>query len=1072
MKKDTFQDRLTGSFHRHYHRVAIEYGTRVKTYAQLDHMSNHIAKWIVQKGIEPGTFIGILLEDRLDFISLIIGILKAGCVFVPLDPANPDSRLELMIRISHLEYIFMDKMNHNRFKTDGTQRLARIEFIRADELISQEIENGGPEPPALHYDTEDPVYIYFTSGSTGVPKAVVGKNKSLLHFIDWEIQYFNISTDICISQFITPGFDAFLRDVFVPLCAGGILRIPEDKNIILNADELIKWVDSKKINLMHGVPSFFRLLITNVNEDNFEDLRYVLLSGEKIKPFDLQRWYKVFHDRIQLVNLYGPTETTMVKTCYLIKESDIHKENIPIGKPIKGSRIIILDKKYNVCEELVSGEIYIRTPFRTAGYYNDPGLTKQRFIPNPFNKDPHDLFYKTGDLGRLLADGNIELIGRIDRQVKIRGIRIELEEIESILMTHPHVEEAVVVKKEISAANELLIAYITTVKECELVEDSLLTDIKAYLAGKFPEYMVPTDIMRVALIPRKPNGKIDYEMFPDPFSDDGVDIVPPATNTEARLLIIWTKLLGIENIGVNMKIFDLGGNSLKVMSLISHIHKEFDVKLSLAEIFMNPTIQMQAQLIDEASKQQFISIEPAELKEYYELSPSQKRMYAAQKINPESISYNMMRNGWELDNEPDIERLEETFRKLIKRHESFRTSFMVVDDIPVQKIHHQVDFKLEYHDTGWSDRWMFSFPEVDNIARRFVRPFDLSRAPLLRAKVVIISKRKYILMVDMHHIISDGVSEQILFKDFKLLYRGEELPALRLQYKDHSVWRINEKNSRQIARQKEYWLKQLGGNIPVLNIITDYPRLPLYSFQGNRIHFEIGRKETTGLKNLASAEGATLYMVILSMYYILLSKLSGQDDIIVQAPIAGRRHADLENIVGVFVNSLALRSRPHNEKSFTGFLKEVKEMILEASENQDYPFEELVSAVAPNWDASRNPLCDAAFDFLEVAGDANRTTAAETPGTPRDQYEYKNNIALCDLILQGVKTNSRLSFTFNYYTRSFKQKTIEKFIDYFKEIAAIIADNKDVKLKDIEIIRNFASAKSNLLLYDQEEFGF
>jgi amino acid adenylation domain-containing protein len=1055
MKKKTVQDQLHEAFAVYKDRIAIEYGTIFQTYAQLDKESNYIANCILSKGLKKKTLIGILTNDRLDFVTLIIGILKAGCIFVPLDTANPDGRLEVMIQTIGLKYIFVDPANLDRFEHHETLSRPQVEWISFNGFIHGE-NTWFTAPQEVLYDPEDHIYIYFTSGSTGIPKALLGKNKSLRHFIDWETETFNITNDFRISQFITPGFDAFLRDVFVPLCSGGRLCIPQDKDIILDAEALIEWLEIHQVNLMHGIPSFFRLLSTHplLNENIFKSIKYVLLSGEKIKSSHLVRWYDIYGGRIQIVNLYGPTETTMIKSCYLIQPTDIHRKSIPIGKAIRGSQIIILDENNEVCEKLVTGEIHIRTPFRTSGYYNHPELTRQRFIPNPFTNgnDPHDLFYKTGDLGRELADGNIELMGRLDRQIKIRGIRIELEEIENILLNHPLVDESVVVKQELSGGNEVLVAYITKTTGEEQNNESLSADIKEYLSGTLPEYMVPGRIILMESIPLKPNGKIDYEMLPDPFPDDQTDVIPPTNNCQAKLVAIWSQVLGTRMIGLSSSFFELGGHSLNIMSLISHIHKEFEVKIALGEIFKNPTVKMQASLIQGASQEKYIAIRPVEHKEYYPLSSAQKRMYMMQQLDENSTAYNMIRDAIEMEGDIDRDRMEEILRKLIERHESLRTSFRMINGEPLQEIHqiHKLEFHMEYHEKKVNQEKKSGLNH-QAIIKNFIRPFDLAQAPLIRIGLVKTGESRYLLMTDMHHIISDGLSLEILIKDFGLLYQENELPPLKLHYKDFSQWQNSPGVQQSITQQETYWLKKFDKEIPVLSIPTDYPRPVIQSFAGSTTTLEVGKEETQALNRIALEEGATMNMLLFAVYNVLLGKISGQEDIVVGVPIAERRHADLEKIIGLFVNSLTMRNYPRGEHTFSAFLKDVKFKTLEDFENQDYQFESLVDRLLIERDPSRNPLFDATFKFTaidKVPGQVPKTT----PGLSSRQYECETVPALMDLALEAIQDNSRIRLNLEYCTRLYKKETADIFLKHFKTIVMHIVENKDIKIKNIELV--------------------
>lgn len=601
-----FQHMLAETFRCNGKRKAIEYNGRTISYEDLERLSQSTLHWIKQRNLPPETFIALSIDDRVELIAAIIGILNAGCVFVPLDQALPPARLRAMMASTHTRYLMVDEVGMQSFgseKIPGGLEIIQIDLPQFHGYSNENETTAGQEP--VEYGGEDRIYVYFTSGSTGTPKGIVGKNRGLAHFIQWEIETFGISPEFRVSQFITPGFDAFLRDVFVPLCAGATLCIPENKDIILDTRPLIQWIDERRISLMHGVPGFFRLLCTGVLDKTlFQSLKYVMLSGEPIHPPDLQNWYYSFGKRVRLVNFYGPTETTMIKSYYLVQPADAHKERIPIGKPMKGARLMVCDEKMNLCAPLVKGDIYIRTPFRTHGYYENPEANAQRFIANPFNNDPNDLLYKTGDTGCVLPDGNYEFIGRKDRQIKIRGIRIEPEEIETILKSHPGIDETAVVKTELSPSNHVLTAYFTCANDdtnnnanADISEPLDEKTLKDFLSLHLPPYMIPAQIVPLGEIPRKPNGKIDFSGLPKPGNNGALSHKPPENPVQEKLLDIWQTILGGNSFGIDSDFHDCGGHSLNIMALISAINKEFDIRVSLADIFRSPTIEKQAQLV-------------------------------------------------------------------------------------------------------------------------------------------------------------------------------------------------------------------------------------------------------------------------------------------------------------------------------------------------------------------------------------------------------------------------------------------------------------------------------------------
>jgi amino acid adenylation domain-containing protein/non-ribosomal peptide synthase protein (TIGR01720 family) len=1059
MKKQAFQNRLVDSIRRFKTNTAIEYGDRLLTYADLNERSDRIDNWIRKKGIERETFIGILARDRIEYISSIIGVLKAGCSFVPLDPANPDDRLIRMIDVLGLSVIFIDG-GYKEFPQNDTIKERHIEFVVLEDLFSNEDNNDFSDRSYLQYSPEDKIYVYFTSGTTHLPKAIVGKSKSLLHYCEWEIETFKIDETLRISQFATTS-DAFLKEIFVTFLSGGTLCIPENFKEILHAEALIEWIEKNKINMIHCVPHVFRILSSNkLHGNNFPCLRYLVLSGEKIYPYDFKNWYDKIGERVQLVNLYGTTETTILNTCYFIKKSDVNKERIPVGKPIKGNRVIILDENMNICPKSVPGEIYIRTPFRTSGYYNDDKLNQEKFIKNPFNDNPEDLIFKTGDLGRWLPDGNIEFLGRIDRQVKIRGHRIELEEIESILIKHHMVKEAVVVKKELLNKGELLLAYVSENKGNGKRDRWSLTSLKKYLAENLPDYMVPTQIIKIKEIPRKPNRKIDYERLPDPSKDEEKEYILPANEIEWKLVELWSETLKLERVGVTDNFFERGGSSLNVMSLTYKIHREFDIRIPLGEIFNNPTIRQQAEIIGVSKEEKHTLIHLTEEKEYYELSSAQQRFYVLQQMEPGNLAYNIY-NVVAMEGRLEKKKLEEVFIKLIERHESLRTSFLLVDEKPVQRVYPNVDFKIEYFKVEadeYSGNPERLFSSNEKIIQDFIQPFDLSRAPILRVGLINEEEEKHIFMAVTHHIISDGISHTVLLQDFMNFYRGEELPPLKFQYKDFLEWMNSEKQKDMIIQQKKYWLKQFENDIPVLSMLNDYARPEVQSFEGRNVKFELGKEQTKALKDMALNEGTTLYVVLLAIFYVLLSKISAQEDIIIGTPVAGRRHSDLENIIGSFVNTLALRNYPEGEKKFIDFLYLVKQNTLLAFENQDYPFEELVEQVSVTRDVSRNPLFDVMFALHNMESEK-----IEIPGLKLLPYNYDSKISKFDLSLNGTEVDEKLVFLLEYCTRLFNNETIKRIISYFKNIASSVLKKSSREISEIEIMTRDEKQK---LLYE------
>ncbi|HLP61534.1 MAG TPA: AMP-binding protein, partial [Candidatus Deferrimicrobium sp.] len=839
--KISFQQRLAESFQKHPHHVAIESGDDHITYSQLESRANRICHWITGEGIPPESFIGVCFDHSIDIIPVIIGILKARCVFIILDTALPRQRLLNMIRLTHLQIVFTCSVNKKMLFADAGEAklpppgkpstiiLVDEMFYRNSPVANVSAGESGPVP----YHREDKIYIYFTSGTTGMPRAFVGKNKSLLHFIDWEIEAFGIDETFRFSQWVTPGFDAFLRDIFTPLCAGAVICTPPRKVLEMAGPDLVHWLNARHICLIHCVPSIFRLLNTftekDVADENFKALKMIVMAGEKIIPHELTRWFEMFAERIQLINLYGTSETTMAKTCYFMGPADGHKVIVPVGKPIPGARVLILDENMQVCPKKFVGQIYIRTPFRTHGYYNDPLANKEKFIPNPFSTDVDDWLHKTGDQGRLLQDDNIEVLGRVDRQVKIRGIRVEPEEIENILLQHPAAAEVAVIDRENNAGETYLCAYFVSRQNGPGVMETTARQFEEYLAAHLPSYMVPAFFIPLEKMPLTSNGKINLSELPEPSLGQGDHYLPPAGEMEEKLAVIWSQVLHMDKnkISMDADFFRMGGHSLNATILMSKIHRQLGIKVPLAEIFKNPTIRGFSHYLNvaAANENRLAAIEPVETREYYPLSPAQKRLYFLQQLDAKGIAYNMPMVQ-PLGNAIAGQELETILKKLIARHETLRTSFIQVGNEPYQKVHEQVTFAGEYYDlaAAATGATADTAEKIRHIIHSFIRPFDLSRAPLLRSGLIRLANGDYIWLVDIHHIVTDGTSQDILTKDFFAFSQGRELAPLPLQYTDFSQWQNRLPGSNAIKAQQDYWLSQLTGEIPRLNLPVDYKR--------------------------------------------------------------------------------------------------------------------------------------------------------------------------------------------------------------------------------------------------------
>lgn len=1025
--RKTIQNRLFQSFSSNQDKVAIEYGRKTITYRELDRLTNRIANWIGNR-YEKGSFVGVLMQDRSQFIETMIGVLKAGCIFVPFEASFPQNRLKTMMGELDLSLTICDQQTSTSFRHHAMATYEDI--LKASQGLDQD------QPPDIEYCETDAVYVYHTSGTTGTPKAIVGKNISLTHFILWETKTFCVTDALRFTQFTNVGFDVFLRDTLVALCSGAVLCVPEDSDIILNSSQLANWIEEKRINFIHCVPSvFYQLNKPDLKATSFRELRYILLAGEKVRPESLRNWYKAIGDRVQLVNLYGPTETTLAKAFYLIQPEDQDKKIIPVGQAIDGAQLFILDDDMNMCEEFETGEIHIRTPFITHGYYKNQQLNAEKFILNPFSDDPKDLLYKTGDFGRLLPNGDIELLGRMDRQIKIRGIRVEPEEIETVICKHSGVQEAIVILKQLSDVAQFLYAYVILEEAAQgKDQEELIHVLMSNLEEELPKYMLPAYIIIIDELPRKINGKIDYDALPDPLEAPSANI-QPKDEIESQLLAIWQEILELEEISVEETFFEKGGNSLSLMNLILRISEEFQIDFSIEQIAIENTIQRQAAFIKKAIRRETSVEIPVSVKqEAYISSAAQRRMYYGQTLDPQSTKNNLTIAA-EINGVIDRDRLKQVLTQLVERHESLRTSFEIRNDTIVQVINN--NFELEILNVTLNVDSENLKHEIDEL----VKPFDLSKSPLIRIFYSEQSANRCLIVFDIHHIIFDGISKTIFFEDFIALYNNQELPLLRVQYKDYAEWQNSNWMKEQKKSQEEYWLRQFKGQFPLVPLPELQGQTHVEGYAADFVEMEVKGESYHRLTQIANQNETTLFNVLMTVCNIVLSKFVGTEELVLGFPTSGRNHNELQKIIGMFVNTLMLRNYATSTKSFTEFLNEVKYSVLQALENQDYPFDELVENLRK---ITPNPKFDVMCQLQQKL-----KTDYSLLGVEISLKDF-NLTSEFKLVFNFTAYEDRFTLKLIYQTGCFEKDTISVIINLFKQVLEIISENPYILLKEID----------------------
>jgi amino acid adenylation domain-containing protein len=588
----------------HRHKTAIVTQDRSISYGELAQKSDAVRDLLLAEGVRQRSIVAVLIEDRVELVAAIIGILKADCIFVPIDPRYPANRIQAMAHTAGPQAFLVQGQFAELAKGIVAGNHSDCSILVLDEPHTASNGNlGRAAAPARGSISSngrpaDMGYIYFTSGSTGQPKGIAGNLRGLSHFINWETETLGVDESFRVSQLTPPSFDPFLRDIFLPLCAGGTLCIPPDRDTVLDSEKLVRWMNESRITLVHCTPSLFRSILNQgLRPDDFQSLKYIVLAGEPLFPADIRKWFSVFDDRIQLVNLYGPTETTLAKFFYFVRPQDQERRIIPVGRPMEGAEAFVLSDTRELCPPGATGEICIRTSHRSFGYYKQPELTREVFIQNPFNPhDPEDLIYRTGDIGRVLPDGEFELIGRRDNQVKIRGARVELGEIEKILRDHQDVSDAAVKDWDDDHHQKFLCAYIVSEKELDTQE------LSSFLSQWLPEASVPSVFMKLDELSLNLNGKIDRRALPDPRTRTRKEseYAAPRNDAEKRITQIWQAVLEVPRIGIHDTFFSLGGHSLMAIRVVARMRKEFQVEVPLRLLFEHPTVAALAEALSPA----------------------------------------------------------------------------------------------------------------------------------------------------------------------------------------------------------------------------------------------------------------------------------------------------------------------------------------------------------------------------------------------------------------------------------------------------------------------------------------
>ncbi|WP_342210364.1 non-ribosomal peptide synthase/polyketide synthase [Xenorhabdus stockiae] len=1012
--------------------IAIVFEGNSFSYDKLNQRANYLAHHLIAQGVRPDDRVAICVERSPLLIIGLLAILKAGGAYLPLDPAYPTERLQYMLRdaapvaiLTHTAHA--DKLSENHIPTVLLDEQETV-------LITQQVDN-----PTVHLTSKNLAYVIYTSGSTGQPKGVMVEHRSVLHLII-NNSFADIGPDDRVAHCANIAFDASTWEIWSALLNGGCLHIIS-QTVLLDPVRFSHSLIEGKVTALWLTAGLFNAYL-DILMPMFGQLRYLLVGGDVLDPGKIRQVFSSESQPAYLINGYGPTETTTFAATYVITSPIDITRSIPIGRPIANAQIYILDPKGLPVPVGVAGEIYIAGAGVARGYLNLPELTTERFLECPFSSEPDARMYKTGDLGRWLADGNIEYLGRNDFQVKIRGFRIELGEIEAQLIQCDGVREAVVIAREDESKQKQLVAYLQPHNGLSLVPAELRQQLSQHLA----DYMLPSAFVMLETFPLTSNGKLDRQALPVPDLTAIVtrDYEAPISEMETALAQIWQKLLGIQQVGRYDHFFELGGHSLLAVQFVAYVRQELAKTLSLKQLFDQPILAELAQLLTKTTTASQIEIPVADRNQPLPLSFAQQRLwFLAQIDQAASLAYHIP-VALRLSGQLSHHALSQALNNLVARQESLRTRFISVAGHPCQYID-QADtgFTLSYHDL----RPLAPEERTDRIteltAFETLTPFDFTQGPLIRAHLLQLADEEHIFLLTQHHIISDGWSVGVLMRELSVLYhaafenQANPLLPLPIQYADYAVWQRGWLQGSALTAQRDFWSSRLKDAPSLLTLPTDRPRPTVQSFVGGRVPVYFDAELLASLKKLGQRHNSTLFMTLLAAWSIVLARLSGQDDIVIGTPVANRPHPTLEGLIGFFVNTLALRTKISDSDSITNLLVQIREQMLDDYANQDLPFEQVVEALQPARNLSYSPI-------FQVMLALNNTPAQvlNLPDIRCTPIEQAHPSAHFDLTLSLTENESGLTGELTYAADLFDSATIERMTGYLVNVlTAMVTDD-------------------------------
>ncbi|MBZ5494749.1 MAG: amino acid adenylation domain-containing protein, partial [Acidobacteriia bacterium] len=1028
--------------------VAVVCGGNQLTYKELNLRANRLAHYLRQLGVKPDDRVAICAEQSVEVIEAVLGTLKAGGAYVPLDPSYPTERLKYMLENSNPRVV----LTQSYLVQQVEDLAAGVPIINIDDDAAWfKYPEDNPKRTATGLQPENIVYVIYTSGSLGRPKGVVIEQHRLCNLI------FQRALDLCInsgkrvSHFVSFSFDAWDEVVMASLTGGASLYLVES---IGSVEALTRVIKQNAVTHVLVPPT---VLATLAEQNDWESVSVLIVGGSRLSAETAVRWGR----GRRLISEYGPTEATISATLFECRDDEERQPSI--GSPIGNVRVYILNSSLLPVPVGVVGEIFIGGLGVARGYWGEPGMTAERFLPDPYSAELGARIYRTGDLGRWLASGNIEFMGRNDDQIKIRGYRIEPEEIEANLAEHHGVRKAVVIARADQTGEKRLVAYYT----CNETNDPApsVQELRAHLAARLPAYMVPAAYVRLETIPLTVNGKLDRRALPEP--DDAYvhqAYEAPVGEVEEIVAEIWSDILGVKRVGRWDNFFDLGGHSLLAVRVATWIRHRLGLEVAISELFAHPDLADFAAKVQTSLRGKLPPIARAEREGRLPLSFAQQRLWFLAQMEGVGEAYHMPL--WlHLKGKLDRVALRRALNQLVKRHEVLRTRFVVVNGEPEQRVVQVEESSFELLERDLENR-VDIIPELERLAAEQKNAaFNLETGPLIRAQLVRMKTDEHALLIVVHHIVCDGWSVGVLHKDLGALYdaflHGETdpLPELVVQYVDYALWQRRWMEGELLQHQADYWRKNLSGVPELMEVPGDYVRPASWKHTGALSSVMLEHSLTIGLKELSVRHGTTLYMVLLAGWAILLARLSGQHDVVIGTPVANRRQIEIESLIGFFVNTLLLRLDLSGHPSVGEVLARVKAQSIAAQQHQDIPFEQVVEIVQPVRSLAHSPLLQATLVWDNFA-----RHPLQLSGLQVEALELASNrVANSDLTLVLKEEHDHIEGGLLYATALFAAVTIERYVTYYGRLLQAMVQND---LQEVGSLPVLSDRERQQLLYD------